>query len=378
MFNPAPIRDEAGNGFIQVTVLPLPMLLIEDGIVREALDMRSCIDTMHSAFVEESNGIAANLPRMRYKVPRGKSDQAWQGNIICGALPSSKVAAVRYTSGRIQLSSSSGGSGTYEHIHPDKRSWGLVLLSSLETGEVLAIIHDETLQTMRVGATTGAAVRALAKRGSKSVGILGSSIQAERNLEAICLVRGISDARVFSPNKQHRERFAEEMGRKLNLDIAPVDSGKVALDGADIILCATNSLRPVFDGSWLEEGQTLITLATTSSVLSRSEADEAAFTRSSRIVLNSYETAVTNNQRELLSLIESGKISRDRVVDLGDVLSGKKPGRENDEQILFYKSNGGVGIQFAAAGALAYQYCMSHGKGRELPSDWFSTPLMQR
>lgn len=354
------------------------MLLIDESQVLEALDMRRCIDAMHDAFIEEAKGLAANLPRMRYKIPRTRSDKAWQGNIICGALPSFGVAALRYNSGRIELSYPAGGSGTYEHVHPDGRRWGLVLLSSLETGELLAILQDETLQAIRVGATTGAAVRALSTKSSKTVGILGSSIQAERNLEAISIVRRISNATVFSPSRAHRERFAAEAGKRLNVSVGAAGSAKEVFRDADIILCATNSLRPVFDGSWLEPGQTLITLATTSSVLSRSEADELAFKRSDRIVLNSYETAVSNNQRELLDLLESGKVRRERVVNLGDVLAGLQPGRDDDSQIIFYRSNGGVGIQFAATGALAYEYCRKHGTGREMPSEWFSSAVAPR
>lgn len=352
------------------------MLLIDDTLVQEALNMQECIEAMDKAFMEEARKIAANLPRMRYKVPRGKSEKAWQANIIGGALPSENVAALRYNSDRIELSGTEGMTGTYEHVHPDNRRWGLVLLSSLVTGELLAILHDEVLQTMRVGATTGAAMRALATRSSRTVGILGSSIQAEKNLEAICLVRNIEKVRVFSPNASHRESFARRMGEKLKVDIEAVGSSRGVFGGADIILCATNALRPVFEGSWLEEGQTLITLATTSSVLRRSEADEVAFTRSARIVLNSLETAIANNQRELLDLIDSGKVPRERVVDLGEVLLGEKRGRENDREIIFYRSNGGVGIQFAAAGSIVYRYCRKHGKGREIPSEWFSSPVV--
>lgn len=351
------------------------MLLIDDDMIKQTLKMRPCIDAVRKAFIEEAKGIAVNLPRMRYKAPKERSPEAWQGNIICGALPSEGVAALRYNSGRIRLSSSEGGPGTYEHLYPDGMSWGMVLLSSLQTGELLAVLHDETLQAMRVGATTGAAVDALAKSGASRVGILGSSIQAETNLEAMSCVRKIEDVKVFSPSAAHRKEYASKMSGKLGVNVLAVDEAKKVFGGADIILCATNALKPVFDGRWLEAGQTLITLATTSSVLSRSEADEVAFTRSDRIVLNSYATAVSNNQRELLDLLESGKLSKDRVVNLGEVLAGTKAGRESDEQIMFYRSNGGVGIQFAATGSLVYKSCREKGAGREIPSEWFGTPM---
>jgi hypothetical protein len=70
------------------------------------------------------------------------------------------------------------------------------------------------------------------------------------------------------------------------------------------------------------------------------------------IVLNSKQTAIANRQVELLDLIEQRKFSWDKVCELGDALAGKRPGRSNDQEIIYYKSNTGVGIQFAAAGAV--------------------------
>ena len=80
---------------------------------------------------------------------------------------------------------------------------------------------------------------------------------------------------------------------------------------------------------------------------------------------------------ELLDLIDEGKIGWDRVCELGQVLIGTHPGRTSDQQIIYYKSNTGVCIQFAAAGALIYETCRKRGLGRELPTEWFGTDLSE-
>jgi len=99
--------------------------------------------------------------------------------------------------------------------------------------------------------------------------------------------------------------------------------------------------------------------------------------RADFIVMNNKETALTNQQRELLDLIDAGKFGWDKVSELGQVLIGAHPGRRNDAQIIYYKSNTGVGIQFAATGALIYEACKKQGMGRELPSEWFGADLTE-
>ena len=92
-------------------------------------------------------------------------------------------------------------------------------------------------------------------------------------------------------------------------------------------------------------------------------------------MLNNRETSLTNQQREMLDLIDEGKIGWDKICELGQVLIGENPGRKSDDEIIYYKSNTGVGIQFAAAGAVIYEECKKKGLGRELPTEWFGADL---
>lgn len=352
------------------------MLLISDPEVNQVLAMRDCIETMERAFAEEARGIAVNKPRTRYKVPPDLDKPGYMANIIPGAVPSSGVAALRYDSTIVQ-ERVVAGTKRLDFPSPSKRSWGFVLLFSLETGEPLALIHDFSLSAIRVGATTGVAHRALSKQDSKVVGIFGSGNEARRNLEAICTVRAIQSVKVYSSNKEHRERFAEEMTELLNVEIQPVSNAEAVVKGSDIVMCATNSSQPVFDGRWLEPGQFVTTIVNTDGVHRRTEADATTMIRSDLLVLNNKETAITNQQRELLDLIDEKKLGWDKVCELGEVLIGKHPGRTNDQQIIYYKSNTGVGIQFAAAGALIYEACKKRGLGRELPTEWFGADLSE-
>jgi ornithine cyclodeaminase/alanine dehydrogenase-like protein (mu-crystallin family) len=352
------------------------VLLITDPEVRQVLKMADCIKAMERAFAEEARGIAVNRPRTRYKVPPELDKPGYMANIIPGAVPSSGVAALRYDSTIVQ-ERVFAGTKRMDFPSPKKRSWGFVLLFSLETGEPLALIHDFTLSGIRVGATTGVAHQALSKMGSKVVGLFGSGNEARRNLEATCCVRDIESVKVYSSTREHREKFAQEMTESLNVEIQPVSTPEAVIKGSDIVMCATNSSQPVFDGNWLEPGQLVTTIANTDGVHRRTEADATTMLRADFIVLNNKETAITNQQRELLDPIDEGRFGWDKVCELGQVLVGRHPGRTTNQQIIYYKSNTGVGIQFAAAGALVYQACKTRGLGRELPSEWFGADLSE-
>src|SRR5437870_7633614 len=222
---------------------------------------------------------------------------------------------------------------------PLKRSWGFVLLFSLPTGEPLALVHEFSLSAIRMGATTGIANRALAKKEAEVVGIFGTGDEARTNVAAICAVRKIESVKGYSSTREHRDRFAEEMTETVNVEVQPVSSPEAVVKGSDIVMCATNSSQPVFDGNWLEPGQLVTTIANTDGVHRRTEADATTMMRSDFIVLNNRETAITNQQRELLDLIEGNKFGWDKVCELGQVLTGQHPGRINQQQIIYYKSN---------------------------------------
>src|SRR3989442_12356930 len=115
-------------------------------------------------------------------------------NIIAGAVPGSGVAALRYDSSIVQERVIAGVK-RMDFPSPMKRSWGFVLLFSLQTGQPLALIHDFSLSSIRVGATTGVAHRALAKEDAGVIGLFGSGNQARTNLAAITPASSFARAR---------------------------------------------------------------------------------------------------------------------------------------------------------------------------------------
>ena len=165
---------------------------------------------------------------------------------------------------------------------PGGRYTGLVLLFSTENGEPLAILPDGVMQRMRVGAANGLGVKYLARKDANTVGILGSGWQAGAQLMAACAVRKISSIRCFSPTKANREAFATQMSALLGVEVVPVDQPEDAIKGADIVMCASNSLDNIFFERWVVPGVHLTSIK-------QPEIEVKALKRADRIALHYHE-----------------------------------------------------------------------------------------
>jgi ornithine cyclodeaminase/alanine dehydrogenase-like protein (mu-crystallin family) len=233
-------------------------------------------------------------------------------------------------------------------------------------------MHETHLSGFRVGATTGLAVSECARPDAEVLGLFGTGNQALPNCRAICTVRPIRQVRVFSPSAEHRRAFKERMAAD-KIEVIPVDDPREAVRGAHIVCCATNAITPVLQGAWLEPGQMVVTIVNSDVIETRSEVDEETFARARDIIVNDWEGVVANRQIELLHPIEKGIVKREHVHELRDIVAGKVKVRQAPGEILYYKNNTGLAIQFAACGAILYKKLMSEGTNRTIPRDWFAS-----
>lgn len=351
-------------------------IIITDADVERLMKMPDCIEAMRVAFKDFSDGVAVNRPRMRYLAQTPDPERKYMANVHVGAVPSYGIACVRAGSQIIIPPGPNNDRRFYEN--PSPFNWGIVILYSLETAEPLALLHEFHLSGMRVGATTGVAVDAVARADASRLGLFGTGKQARAALEAICAVRPITQARVYSPSAEHREMFVRDMARP-GLDLAAADPRDV-VRGADVVCCATTAMNPVFDGDWLEDGQFVVSIANSDVTNKRSEVDRRTYERATDIIVNDWESVIDNRQTELLDPIEQGVIPRDRVHELGDILTGKvtlrQPARgAPGEGVIYYKNNSGLAIQFAAAGGILYRKSIAEGSNKVIPTEWLGSDL---
>jgi ornithine cyclodeaminase/alanine dehydrogenase-like protein (mu-crystallin family) len=260
---------------------------------------------------------------------------------------------------------------------PNDRYVGLVLLFSTQTGEPLAIYPDGVVQRMRVGATTGLAASHLARADAREVALLGTGWQAGAQAMAICAVRKIKRVRCYSPRQDRREAFARETQAKLGVEIVPVTSARGAVSGADVVMCATNSMQPVFAAEWLEPGMHV-------SSLKRLELDENVAAAADVVFTHVREAdgkitrtagadlALDTEQRKAML---SKNLKQTTRPELADLLLGRTPGRRSDRDITLFLNYTGLGYQFAATGHVIYSKARERGLGREIETDLLTSAL---
>ena len=340
--------------------------------------MNRCIEAMEIAYKDYASSGTVNIPRIRYRSDTSEPDTVYASNIHIGTTPSLDAAAIRL--GGSPRSRFPGAQG--EQVSQfQNRNWGFICLVDMRTGQLLAIVQEFFLSGIRVGATSGLAVKHLASPEATRVGMYGSGKLARTDLEAFALVRNLQHVKIYSPNPQHRLDFAAEMSEKLGIEIEPVSDPKEAARDVDIVCCATNagyvSGQPALHGEWLEPGQLLVTLQNSDANFYKTEVDEVALTRSKSIIINDRESVYSNNQMELLDPIERGVISWDRITTLAEVVSSDSPFRSEPDDIVYYKNSTGMGIQMSAACALIYRDAISQGIGHEIPTEWFGSDLTE-
>lgn len=238
-----------------------------------------------------------------------------------------------------------------------------VLLMDGTTGEVSAILDGTYVTQLRTGAASGAAIDILAIEGAKIGALIGTGGQAEKQLEAMLVARNLDEVRVFSRNKQKREAFVEKMSivfESYDTKIVAAESSSDAIDNADIIITVTPSTKPVFDGKLVKKGALISGVG--SYLHNMQEIDSEILKRASKIYFESVE-AVLAESGDILIPLEQGIISKDDFSgELGQVISGDIKGRENDEEIIVFKTVG-IGIQDVVTAKRIYDNAIKQNIG---------------
>ena len=350
-------------------------LILSNDDVEKLLTMPECIAVMEEAYVELAEGRGVNRTRSDCITPTSRPDAIYGLKSMDGVIPKLGIGAIRINSDIVTFPKK-GNNVRREKVAaaPGGRYTGLVLLFSTENGEPLAIMPDGVMQRMRVGAANGLGAKYLARKDAKTVAILGTGWQAGAQLMAACAVRDIKSIRCFSPNEDHRNAFATEMSGKLGVEVAPVPQPEDAINGADIVMCASNSLDNIFFERWMVPGVHLTSIK-------QPEIEVKALRRADRIALHYHEESPIHVSTKDLALAKtaneqswsmSKEIDFDKMPTLPDLIMGVAEGRQSDQEITCFLNNIGLGYQFAAAGSVVYRKAKETGLGHQLPTEWFT------
>lgn len=346
------------------------VLVLTNDDMEGLLDMKEIVDAVEIAYRQLGGKIADVIPRRRLHIPLEGEERTWYWlNVIPGAVPAFDTAAVRLDSAQIRFRTEGGRS----RMEFPGDFAGFVMLFSIKDRVLKGIVHDHYLSALRVGATSAVAAKYMAREDASVVGVFGSGTQAHGQVAAMCAVRDIKEVRVFSSRAENRQRFAREVTKRYGAKGRAVKSPRDVVRGADIVITATNSGDPVFDGNWLEPGTHLVSMIGPDSFDKRRELDDQAIENCDLIVVNSKEQVEIDEQPELFSPLRKGIIAWEQIHELGDLLMGKLVGRTTASEITHHNNNCGMGIQFAAIGDLVLREARKKGRGTKLPLELFMT-----
>jgi alanine dehydrogenase len=312
---------------------------ISEADVRALVTMADALAAVEGCFRRLGAGQATQEPRRRARAPAGLL------HVMFGADPEEGVLGLKsYTS----------FAGT-ARFH--------VLLYSALDGRLLALIEAGRLGELRTGAATGLATRLLARPGAAVAAVFGAGRQAETQIEALAHARDFTEFRVYSRDPERRRAFCADLCARFGLWVLPTESPEAALTGADVVTTITTASRPVFPGALLAPGAHVN--AAGSNSLLRREIDEETVCRAGLVVVDS-AAAVPLEGGDLLGPLQKGLLYPEALVELADVVAGRHPGRESDEQITLFKSHG-VAAEDVALAALVYRRALEQGRGTPLP-----------
>ena len=344
-------------------------LLIDNDVTGRVLNMPDAIAAIESAFTQQGRRDATFYPRTDIVSPTAERGDYYVWGSLLGAIRDPPRLALRFKSDVLDYQDH-GDHTTEEKFNIEPGTFmGFILLFDTSTGELLAMLNDGALQHVRVGATAGVACDQFAREDASVVGVLGSGGMAKSYVRAFDVVRDVEEVRVYSPTRSNRERYAAEMDAELDATVGAVDSAAAAMDGVDIAATCTDASQAVFREEWLSEGLFLVDVRSVEvEATAREAADRVAGTTRAGYtnqIIGSDEV----RERYERHRGESGFAEHDYPT-LDEVLVGDAPGRESDEEVVYYH-NRSAGIQFASVGNVTYEAATEAGLGMEVPLSWF-------
>jgi alanine dehydrogenase len=348
------------------------VLVLGNEEVERALSLDDCMDAIERMYRAVSADRAVEGLRDQTHVPLAQPNLSYCLKTMNGALLDSGYMILRVSSDVNDTTPINGVAAT-RHLArgPGGTTCGFVIVFRTENLAPVAIVHDDWLQMVRVGCTGAISVRCLAKESAGDLALIGSGGQAWWHLAAIARVRRLRRIRVHSPTPANRERFAHRAAEALGLQVEPMPDIPTTVDGADIVIAATNVSQPILHGAWLTSGAHIVSIVSSERERPRREIDDEVVRRAARVVAHWKPYAMRQQAADLAGPIAAGILCWDDIDSLCDVVAGKAHGRASDADITLFKNDAGMGLQFAALAPLAYERALNAGIGTALPASLF-------
>lgn len=318
------------------------VLFLGENDVKKLLYMPEALEVIEDTFSQHGPYTVVNNPRQRVRT--GSS----MLHYLAAAVPHLGVMGYKaYTSSKSGLKFR-------------------VFLHDIETGELLSIMDGNYMGMIRTGAVTGVATKYMSRNDSSVLGVYGTGFQAEGQILAICSVRNIERIKVYGRNRDRREKFCQRISGSEGCEINSAETPEAVLEGSDIIVTATTSSQPVFNGEYLENGVHINAIG--GNFLFKREIDEKTVLKSDIITVENIEQTKLE-AGEFMPVIEKGRMFWENLNEISDIISGRVHGRNTDDEITLFKSVG-IACEDIALAHFIYRLALESktGKNIDIPS----------
>ena len=239
-------------------------------------------------------------------------------------------------------------------------SHGMLLLFDSRTGYPVCFEVDRCFLTdLRTAAAGAVAAKVLAKNKISKVAVIGTGTQARLQVIALSKVRNFQELRVWGRDREKAEAYASDMSGKLAAKVVVAETAEEAVRGSDVVITATMSSSPVVKVDWISGGAHITAMG--SDEPGKQELDTKILARADKVVVDSLKQCARLG--EVHHALEDGSMEEGDVhAELGEVLLGKKPGRESDKEVTVCDLTG-IAIQDVAISQFVYEKAMKSGKG---------------
>lgn len=311
------------------------MKLVRESRLRELVREEEAMAAVETAFRALAEGRVYQPAPMGLEIPEVRGEVHVKGAAIRGeSVFAVKVASGFYLNPQIGLPTGSG----------------LVLVFDAQTGIPLGLLQDNGYLTeLRTGAAGALAVRLLAPKRPLTVGVIGAGSQARYQLRAMARERPIQAVRVWSPRVEEYPAYEREMSAALGVRVEGAATPKEAVRGADLVVTVTPSRQPILDLPWLKDGATVVAVG--SDGPDKQELSPAILAAAGKVVVDSKPQCLSLGETH--HAVSAGVLDTEALHgELGEILTGRCPGREGEELIVCDLT--GLGAQDAAIAAVAW------------------------
>jgi alanine dehydrogenase len=297
-------------------------IILNQSEIKELIQMNNVLDAVEDAYIEYANGRAQMPPKEYLFFEKYNGDL----RIMPCYLHEKEEAGVKCV-----------------NVHPNNpiqkdlpTVMAMIELVDPQTGFPLAIMDGTWITNMRTGAAGGVAAKYLARDNAETVAIVGAGKQSYTQLMALNEVMDIQEAKVYCRTCSSRENFAQSVSEKYGIDVKAVETPREAVENMDIVVTVTPVSDPVIKAEWISPGTHINAMGADAP---GKEELETALVLKSSVFIDNWEQA--SHSGEINVPVSKGLLlEEDLAGTLGDVITGKMPGRTYDDEITIFDSTG--------------------------------------